>query len=107
MPTPVAFLLNRPLMTFILALSGAIGSRLLLNSMSAPEPRAHQWSELMPQAMNRAAKRFGQGTGTPPNVVAAPQTGIDSSHGSAMVTPTPRRKVRRERASELACVRSA
>src|SRR3954464_9596569 len=72
MPTPVACLLNRPVTKFILALKGAIGSRLLPSSMSGdplrgyPDPLAHQWSELMPQAMNRAANRFGHGTGAPP-----------------------------------------
>src|SRR5262245_29006631 len=50
----------------------------------------------MPQPMNRAANRFGSATGTPLATVSAPQTGTDSSHGSAIVTPTPRRKVRRE-----------
>src|SRR5438445_7245901 len=96
MPTPVAFLLNRPVTKFVLARSGAIGSRLLPSSMPAPEPLAHQWSPLMPQAMNRAAKRFGHGAGASPAIGAAPQTEIDSSHGRAIVTPAPRRKVRRE-----------
>src|SRR5207248_4183811 len=96
MPTPVAFLLNRPVMKFILVLSGAIGSRLLPSSMSAPEPRAHQWSELMPQAMNSAANRLGAAAGASPSIVGAPQTGSDSSHGRAIVTPAPRRNVRRE-----------
>src|SRR5688572_17240882 len=51
---------------------------------------------LMPQPMNRAAKRLGQASGTPAaSVVAAPQTGSDSSHGSATATPAPRRNVRR------------
>src|SRR5262245_52182105 len=96
MPTPVARLLNRPETTFILALSGAIGSRVLLSSMPAPAPFAHQWSGLTPRAMNRAAKRFGHGAGAPPVMGAVPQTGTDSNHGRAIVTPTPRRNVRRE-----------
>src|SRR5213078_3789408 len=87
MPTPVAFLLNRPVTKFILALRGSIGSRLLPSSIVAPAPLAHQWSALMPQAMNRAAKRFGHGAGASPAIGAAPQTGTDSSHGRAIVTP--------------------
>ena len=35
---------------------------------SAPAPLAHQWSGLMPQPMNRAANRFGDGRGTSPAV---------------------------------------
>src|SRR5206468_2131524 len=93
MPTPVAFLLNRPLTTLILARSGASGSRQRPSSIEAPEPFAHQLGGLMPQPMKRAANRFGQGIGTSPATVGAPQTGTDSSHGSAIVTPTPRRNV--------------
>src|SRR5262249_15522717 len=96
MPTPVAFLLNSPLTTFSLVLRGAIGSRLLPSTMSAPAPFAHQWSELIPQPMNRAANRFGHWAGDPPVTVALPHTGTDSSHGRAIVTPTRRRNVRRE-----------
>src|SRR5918998_1543330 len=95
MPTPVAFLLNRPLTTLTLVLTGASGSRLLPSCMSAPSPLAHQWLPLIPQPMNRAANRFGA-TGTPPFTGGLPQTGTDSSHGRAIVTPTPRRNVRRE-----------
>ena len=42
--------------------------------------------------MNRTPKRFGK---APASVVSA-KAGSDSSHGSAMVTPAPRRTVRRE-----------
>src|SRR5215467_2591335 len=45
--------------------------------------------------MKTTAKRFGGFAASVASVVA-PQDGIDSSHGSAMVTPAPRRKVRRE-----------
>src|SRR5215470_9276129 len=45
--------------------------------------------------MKTTAKRFGGLVARVASVVA-PQDGIDSSHGSAMVTPAPRRKVRRE-----------
>src|SRR5262245_33738311 len=105
MPTPVAFLLKRPVMKFILAFSGAIGSRLLPSCMSVPAPLAHQWLALMPQPMNKAAKRLGHGAGTPPFGGAEPQTGIDSSHGRAIVTPTPRRNVRRETWGRSALIR--
>src|SRR5258706_4069595 len=96
MPTPVACLLNRPVMKFIFAFNGAIGSRLLPSSIPAPDPFAHQCCELMPLPMNNAAKRLGNGPGVPSFAGAAPQTGIDSSHGRAMATPTPRRNLRRE-----------
>src|SRR5437773_8708327 len=96
MPTPVACLLKRPVTKFILVLSGAIGSRLLPNSMSAPDPFAHQCFELTPLPINNAAKRLGNGPGVSFVTGAAPQTGIDSSQGSAMATPVPRRNVRRE-----------
>src|SRR3954467_8601350 len=84
-------------MTLILALRGARGSRVLLSSIEAPEPFADQCSGLMPQPMNSAANRLGHANGTPAATGVAPQTGTDSSHGSAMVTPTPRRNVRRDR----------
>ena len=42
--------------------------------------------------MNSTPKRFGKAAG---EVVSA-KAGSDSSHGSAMVTPAPRRTVRRE-----------
>src|SRR5437764_460083 len=97
MPTPVAFLLNRPVRTLSLLLRGAIGSRDLLSSMSAPAPRAHQWSGLMPHAMNKVAKRLGNAVTAAAATGASPQTGIDSSQGKAIATPVPLRKVRRLR----------
>src|SRR6266540_2208357 len=42
--------------------------------------------------MNRAAKRFGY----VPGVVASANSGRDSSHGKAIVTPAPARTLRRE-----------
>src|SRR6185437_11436214 len=96
MPTPVACLLNRPWTTFSLVFSGASGSRLLLSSISAPAPLAPQWFGLMPLPMNSAAKRWGYfGVAASDSAVSPPQTGIDSSHGSAIATPTPRSTVRR------------
>ena len=66
----------------------------------APSCRRHPWptssSWLTPQPMNKAANRFGQGAGRSPAIAAAPQTGTDSSHGRAIVTPTPLRNVRRD-----------
>ena len=50
----------------------------------------------MPLPMNKVAKRFGKGPGVPAFAGAAPQTGIDSSQGRDIATPTPRRKARRE-----------
>src|SRR5690349_7543468 len=79
-------------MTLIFFLSGSSGSRLLPSFISSPEPLDHQWFPLMPFPMNTTAKRLGSG----PVFVAAPQTGIDSSHGSAIVTPAPRRKTLRD-----------
>src|SRR3569623_1780241 len=92
MPTPVACLLNRPWITFSLVLSGASGSRLLLNSISAPAPLAHQWFGLLPLPMNSAAKRL---TGVVTGSASPPQTDIVSSHGRDIATPTPRSTVRR------------
>src|SRR5262245_27296858 len=90
MPTPVACLLNNPDTTFKRDRNGVIGSRLLLNSMLVPAPFAHQCLGLMPLPMNRAANRRGAAAAG-----SAPQTGSDSSHGSAIVTPTPLSNVRR------------
>src|SRR5258708_8727229 len=83
---------------FILVLNGANGSRVLPNSISAPEPLAHQWLELTPLPQKSAANRLGNAPAGSPSfgVASAPQLGNDSSHGSDMVTPTPRRNFRRE-----------
>src|SRR3954447_10710211 len=75
-------------MTFNFFFTGSSGSRLLESFISAPCPLAHQWFPLMPLPMNITAKRLG--------AVVAPQTGIDSNHGSAIVTPAPRRNILRE-----------
>src|SRR5256885_1604967 len=104
MPTPVAFLLKSPVRTFIFVLSGAIGSRDLLSSMSAPDPRAHQWSGLMPHAINRVANRFGKAAAAPAAAGESPQTGTDSSHGKAIATPAPRKNARRVIPFPLRCV---
>src|SRR5438445_6336664 len=95
MPTPVACLLNRPETTLSRERNGASGSRLLLSSMSAPDPLADQLLGLMPLPMKRAAKRFGGAAGGAPEGASPPQPERDSSQGRAMVTPTPRRRARR------------
>src|SRR5664279_2175082 len=77
-------------MTLILALSGSSGCNDSLSCSPAPLPLAHQRPGLMPVPMKSTAKRFG-GLGT-----AAADS--DSSHGKAIVTPVPRRNVRREEA---------
>src|SRR5579871_1250564 len=94
MPTPVAFLLNRPVRTFSLDLKPARGSRLLLRAMSGPVPLAHQWFGLTPLPMKSVANRLGN-AGTLLVAASLPHTGMDSSQGRAMATPTPRRTVRR------------
>ena len=96
-PTPVEGLLNRPVMKFILALSGSMGARLLPSSMSLPSPRAHQWLPLIPLPMKSTAKRLGKGEAL--GARSAAHTGTDSSQGRAMATPAPRSRVRRERRS--------
>src|SRR5581483_8611569 len=57
----------------------------------------------MPLPMKSTPKRFGivaapaaASATAPADSGVAPQTGMDSSHGSAIVTPTPRKKVRRD-----------
>src|SRR5215471_16420779 len=52
--------------------------------------------------MNSTPKRLGYA----PGEVVAPKTGMDSSHGSAMATPAPRRIVRREMGSVDLLVRA-
>src|SRR6516165_8162983 len=92
MPTPVACLLKSPEMTFSFARYGASGSRLRLNCMLALAPVALQCGGLMQFPMKRTARSLGPvaaaGCSAQPN-------GNDSSHGKAIVQPTPERKVRR------------
>src|SRR5688572_11250370 len=95
MPMPTAGLLNKPLMTTIFFLSGSSGCSDLLSFISAPLPRAHQWLPLMPLPMNITAKRFGNTVAAAADCDGAAHAS-DSSHGSAIVTPTPRRTVRLE-----------
>ena len=60
MPTPVAFLLKSPEMTFSFARNGSMGSSDLLSSMSLPAPLADQCLGLIPLPMKRAANRCGK-----------------------------------------------
>ncbi len=75
---------------------GRSGSSTLPSSILAPSPLAHHSLLWKPLPENRQANRTG-GSEERPLDLSSPQTGIDSSHGRAMVTPRPRRKVRRER----------
>src|SRR5262245_23952096 len=61
-------------------------------------PRCHHSLGLMPLPMNRNASRFGVAAAA---TGSAPHTDTDSSHGSAITTPVPRRKRRREISCEL------
>src|SRR5215208_690072 len=92
MPWPVECLLKRPLMTLTFFFNGSSGDRLRPSVISSPEPVAPQWFSLTPLPMNRTANRFGKGE---LDGVAA-NADSESSHGSAMVTPAPRRTVRRD-----------
>src|SRR5262245_47015233 len=77
--------------------NGRSGSSTLPSSMPRPSPRAHHSPLWKPLPANRTANRTG-GSGTPGADATglAPHTGTDSSHGRAIVTPTPRRNARRE-----------
>ena len=66
--------------------------------MSAPDPFAHHCVGLTPLPMNRNASRLGAVAAA---IGSAPHTGIDSSHGSAMTTPVPRRNMRRDSSREF------
>src|SRR5262245_26306626 len=92
MPIPVARLWNSPWMTLTLCLIGSSTDSVLLSFMSAPSPVDSQWSSLTPFPMNRTPNRFGGSTGL---VVSAKDR--DSSQGSPMATPAPRRIVRRDK----------
>src|SRR5436190_23287474 len=89
MPWPVEFLLHSPLMTLTFFLSGSSGDRLSPSVMPSPDPVAPQWLSLMPLPMKSTAKRLGNAE---PDGVAA-NADNDSIHGSAIVTPAPRRTV--------------
>src|SRR6516162_4304133 len=92
-PTPVACLLNSPETTFNRGRKGDRGSRLLLSSMSAPDPLAHQCLGLTPLPMNRAANRCGGAELDGDD--SLPPSGSDSSQGRPIVKPMPLSRVRR------------
>src|SRR3954470_12839999 len=97
-PCPVAALLNRPSMTLVFAFSGSNGASDSLNSIVAPDPLAHQRPGLMPVPMKSTAKRRGCAAVVAAEAELMPKPDSDSSHGKAMVTPAPRRKVLRANA---------
>src|SRR4051812_8489755 len=76
--------------------TGLSDSRTLPSSRPAPSPFAHHSLEWNPFPENRQAIRTG-GSDALPLLLSSPQTGTDSSHGNATVTPSPRRNARRER----------
>src|SRR5688572_18779362 len=96
-PCPVECLLNSPLMTVTFFLIGSSGDKLRLSFMSSPDPVAPQWFSLTPLPMKSTAKRLGKG-----ELGVAAKADMDSSHGRAMVTPAPRRTVRRDSFISLA-----
>src|SRR5262249_7449648 len=61
---------------------------------SAPEPFAPQFFGLIPLPMNRAANRWGCAAWDERATDSLPSTGMDSSQGRPIVTPTPVRNVR-------------
>ena len=63
----------------------------------AAAPRAHHSWLWKPLPENRTARRTGASLAPRTALASSPQTRSDSIHGSAMLTPTPRRKVRREK----------
>src|SRR6218665_578165 len=71
------------------------GARTCPSSIVLPEPFAHHSLEWNPFPEKRTASRTGAWLPGFAAVVTSPQTGSDSIHGRAIVTPTPRRKVRR------------
>src|SRR4051812_26482263 len=66
--------------------------------MPAAESLAHHSFGLTPLPMNRNASRRGTAA-----VGSAPHTVSDSSHGSAITTPVPRRKRRRDHSRAFRC----
>src|SRR5688572_26355618 len=102
MPTPTAAWLKRPLMKLILVLTPSSGDSVSPSSIAAPLPVAVQYFGVTPLPMKSTASRLGGATGVLVLAIgSAPQTGKDSSHGSAITTPAPRRKRRRVNCSDL------
>src|SRR4051812_31664014 len=96
MPCPVAALLNSPSMTLIFDLRGSSGASDSPSSIPAPDPLAHQRPGLIPVPMNNTAKRCGCAAVVAAEAALTPKPDSDSSHGSAIVTPTPWRKILRD-----------
>src|SRR5436190_7895744 len=80
------------------------GASTLPNSICSPSPLAHHSFEWKPFPAKSTASRTGASlAGLTPIGGVSPQTVSDSIHGSAIVTPSPRRKVRRENWCVLIC----
>ena len=75
---------------------GVSGSSTLPSSIPDPSPFAHHSLEWKPLPEKVTARRMG-GSVSLRFVADAARSWSDSSHGSDIETPTPRRKVRRER----------
>ena len=88
--------LYSPRMKSIRSRKSASGASTWPSSMSRPLPRAHH-SLWKPLPENSTARRTGASLAPRTALASSPQTRNDSIHGSAMLTPTPRRKVRREK----------
>src|SRR4051812_5620927 len=96
MPPTSASRLYSPRRNMSFSRNGRSGSSTFPSSMPLPSPRAHHPLLWNPLPANRTANRTGGSEGACLGP-SSPHTGTDSSHGRAIVTPTPRRNARRER----------
>src|SRR5947209_17253321 len=97
MPPISASWLYRPRSKVSFSRNGASGSSTLPSSIAAPSPFAHHSLLWNPLPENSTASRTG-GSDPPraDDVGSSPHTGTDSSHGSAIDTPSPYRNARRD-----------
>src|SRR5436305_14994000 len=100
MPPMSASWLYRPLKNSIFSRNGRKGSSTLPSSILSPSPLAHHSLLWKPLPANRQAKRTG-GSEARSFGFSSPQTGTDSNHGSAIVTPRQRKNARRDRGKHL------
>ena len=100
MPTPVACLLNRPWMTLILGFSGSSGSRRLAELHVGARAFGAPVIRVDAVAHEQDGEPLREGAGARWRRAKA---GSDSSQGRAIVTPAPRRTVRREMRSADFC----
>jgi hypothetical protein len=87
--------LKRPRTNNVFSRKSFIGVSTLPSVMPAPSPCAHHSLLWKPLPENSAAKRTGASLPAFDGRAVSPQTRIDSIHGSAMVTPTPRKNALR------------